>query len=236
MRRIYIPVFIVLMFLSFWAGYHVGRPSVTIAGSHLQKIDSLNKKLNISIFKTDSLQKVADASEIKTKKSDSLVRVINKKRISQAIVYQRKIRQVQRFTSHQVDTFLIAKYPDSTYRPKIDSGTLTQNLSVPAWRAKEIAEDLVRKDSLDMENQSKDSTITQLNTSITDRDTTIITLKEVVGQERVSLQTALDVSTEWIGEVKLWKAQATKYKRQRNGIIAGVGAVVVGGLIILLKP
>jgi len=224
------------MFLSFWGGYEAAKPDPGTAVSVKKKIDSLTHELHISIAKTEMFSKKAESFEKQYKHSDSLAVVINKRRINQAIAYAKKIEQVRTFNIYQVGSFLVNKYPTETYKSKTDSSAITKTIAVEGWRVRAAEVDIVRGDSLASVTQSQDSTINQLNTSIVDRDSAIVSLHDVIGQQAISLKDSKQLTAMWEQQTSFWMDKANKYKRQRNGIIVGVGAVVVGGLILFLKP
>jgi hypothetical protein len=102
---------------------------------------------------------------------------------------------------------------------------------IPVWRAKLIAQDLMRFDSVMSEH-------TKLSKDYADMKEIALTRLNMINmQEQIISDKNIQISLEQQKTIQAMKFQlvARKYKRQRNWILVGVGAVVVGTVVKVVQ-
>lgn len=228
-----------MILLSFWLGFHIGgRDAVPVADydSIIQERDRIRTLLELSLERTKLHQEMAAIQKRKYEASDELVKILERSKGEQAKYYQAKIVAIQSYDSTALDQYFVDKYPDSTYRyrPSYNLSTAKRQVKMPEWRVREVAMDRERLDSVSAVARNLDSTVVQQKESIAGRDRFIGVQNSLISEKDTTISLMVQEKQTYVAEVDVWKKTAKKYKRQRNGIIAGVSSVVVGVVTILL--
>ena len=220
MRRIYPVIALILLIVAFIAGYMLGKSGEIPLTQELTQIkaerDQLTKNYDIALNLADSA--VIKANEFKDLyiQADGAVKVITESKVTMAKHYEKKIKDVQRYTASQLDSFFVQRY---TYRESFN--LKLKPIVMPEWRASMIAEDLVRLDSVRAISFIQRNEISELNKTIGLRDITIASQDVAIAQKDTANSILLRREMTHAKESFVWKTVATKYKRQRNVVIAG---------------
>jgi hypothetical protein len=241
MRRIYGIIVLILIAFSFWMGFHIGgRDAVPVASydSIIQERDRIRTLLELSLERTKLHQEMAAIQKRKYEASDELVSILERSKGEQAKYYQAKIAAIQSYDSTELDQYFVNKYPDSTYRyrPSYNLATAQRQVKMSEWRVREVAMDRERLDSVSAVARNLDSTVVQQKESIAGRDRFIGTLNSLISEKDTTISLMVQEKQTYVAEVDVWKKTAKKYKRQRNGIIAGVSSVGLGIVAAILIP
>lgn len=226
MRRLYIPIIIVLMLGSFYGGYLLGS-SDPEAPKELAEVkrerDILTSKLAVKYAESAKFEAMAIKEKKNALKADSMVEHLEHEKRTAAKKYTSRITKLNTATPEQLDTAMQERYP----APRQSFNTSLRPLVVSEWRMREIAQDLVRLDSIREASVYTDSVTQQLRSGIYYRDKQLFAKDRELDEKNEAIDLLIDRETTYAAESSVWHKTARKYKRQRNGVIAGVGAVAV---------
>lgn len=110
-QKYYLTIIKVLvgLFLLYWLIFFL-TPKVEMAASEKEKIDSLNKKIDIIYVEQKKLdEKIVEYNNEITKIDDNLEKIKNQKTIIKEI-YHEEIGRVDNYTDAELDSFFAKRY------------------------------------------------------------------------------------------------------------------------------
>jgi hypothetical protein len=229
MRRVYLLLIVIIFIFAFAAGYNAGSDSAAEQLAEvIQKRDSLTNALNSSFERERALAVLAETAKKEYIASDEKVKDLEDSLKQTKVVHGKKIQKVREFTSVQIDSFIVARYPRKL--------TLNQSLrpiTLYEFQVHEIEIDLVKLDSVSAIAHSLDSINHELKESVASRNVFIGIQDEIILEKAGQVSTLQGREQTYIEETLYWKKEDKKHKRQRTGIAVG-GVVIVGTLSYLL--
>ncbi|HEY0769316.1 MAG TPA: hypothetical protein VGD31_03210 [Sphingobacteriaceae bacterium] len=224
MRRIYLLLFILACIACVCFGTIIGgfgRTDKLVKENYELRIAIQDEKLKRSAEREDELKRdIID----RTKRVWDLEQQVQEKdvKIAQAKAStKKKVEAVQWYTQHQVDTFFQERYFGSDTVFNIDS--------------RKIIADLVGKEGLDATNLLQEQEIGTLKLIVSEQKGIIAGKDSLLSEadfQKAVLNEKIQIGSDLADH---YKKQAKKYKRQRNVILTGVSAAVVGGAVIVVK-
>ncbi|MEJ7644267.1 MAG: hypothetical protein WKF87_06710 [Chryseolinea sp.] len=222
MRRIYLPLIFLALLLSFGGGYWLGHSDVD--GDAKNQVANLRRErghlttmINNSVKRNNVLQREKLQEQAKTARIDSIAGMLFDSKRAEAKKFESKIRKLQRATPPQLDTILTELYP----KPRQSFNRSLRPIAVSEWRVMEIAQDNHRLDSIRVQSGIQERILGMQHLAIASRDTRLFIQEKQLEEKDTTISLLVKREGTYAQEAVVFQTQAKKYKRQRNGAIAG---------------
>jgi hypothetical protein len=232
MRRIYLILAIIFIILAFYGGYRLGSADMVDVEAYddvIHKRDSLTIALELATAEIEQMTQIAAIYKHNFEKKDLEVVQLTEERKAEEKRYQSKIRALQDYDSTKLDDFYKMRYPDSVYlgRLSFNLNTAQRKVMFFEWRAREVAMDLVRLDSVSAIAKILNKTVSVQREAIDRRDMFISIQEDIIHKKDTAYNMLLSRESTYKAEVNIQKEARKKVQRQRDKILIG-GAVVIG--------
>lgn len=162
MRRIYLPIILILCIASFYAGYKVGEPKIDTSDVQVidKRLDSLDNAMRESLKREQSYKELMAKDYIKVLELEE--ELITREKEQQKIrrYYEKKIKEAEKYTLTQLDSFFNARYPRPGIRYTISDSTVARTNGGRRLDTLRFTNERADQDSEGLQNHAADSSAT----------------------------------------------------------------------------